>query len=183
MQPSLEYTSLIKSARKYTQLTPSKWKFSPNKLFAKLCKEISIPSNKYSSTLGNHQKDLRFQKKSYVPRITKNQKKNSKVYESFTITKPEKKGEEVGQKKSYEELRDNDIDIGNVSGNISDYEPSNKFDDSDNSEAAEELPDGDLDRSIYRPEEMLEFPEEMERTLNDLIKEENQYFLRLQWEM
>ena len=58
MQPSPEYTSLIKSARKYTQLTPSKWKFSPNKLFAKLCKEISIPSNKYSSTLGNHQKDL-----------------------------------------------------------------------------------------------------------------------------
>lgn len=85
----------------------------------------------------------------------------------------------VKKKKSYEELRDNDIDIGNVSGNISDYEPSNKFDDSDNSEAAEELPDGDLDRSIYRPEEMLEFPEEMERTLNELIKEENQYFLRL----
>ena len=70
-------------------------------------------------------------------------------------------------KKGYEEPRRNDIDIGSVQCNISnisdsDYEPSGKC------EATEELSDGDLDRSIYEPEEMLECPNEMERTLNDL---------------
>lgn len=68
------------------------------------------------------------------------------------------------KKKSYKKLRDNDKDIGNIPDNISDisdYESSHKFEDSNKGEAAEELPDADLGGSIYQLEEMLEFPDKM----------------------